>query len=303
MNKKIISAVLAAATALSLSASAFAATTTADPSHVELDVASTIASPVIAIKWPTNAGVALNPYKMKVTPTVTAGKIDVKDDASKGTDDTIICPDLVIDNSTGTSSVSIIATASVVAYTTVDKNGDPLKDKDGNPTTSIAVGDAKAVVADLNTDGTQKTEADGTTLKWKAATPAALKTSFVSAAIKQPTWVKDSKGEYKLQAGETKNAVLLCLVGAVSTGTNTYAFGDLDVKGENVLVLSNKEATKSVLTVAAKGKGCIKFRGDVATTPTIGWDQVKKTEGIKVNVIFDASPVAPIPEKPVDPAP
>ena len=70
------------------------------------------------------------------------------------------------------------------------------------------------------------------------------------------------------------------------------------------MILTTKDTTKALFNVAAKtGVANIQVRGDVATAPTLGWDKVAKTDGINVNLIFDASPVAPLPEKPVTEAP
>ena len=299
MCKKMISAVLAAATAVSMSASAFAATTTADPSHKEMEVGTLVSTPTINITWPTVAAVVLNPYKMKVKVTATAGKAPTVADGTAATDptDTVISPELVFSNK-GNSEVQISVTGSVAAYTTVDKNGNALVDKEGNPTNSLATGDQAPW--DATAPSGQK-DSEGNPILGKAITGLTSKISIVTAAIKQPTW--DAKGE-KLVAGETKNSVLIYVEAGTETtegSKKVYTYADAyDAKNTNQMVLNNKEATKALVNVAAKtGEAHLQVRGDVATAPTIGWDKVAKTDGITVNLIFDASPVAPLPEKPV----
>ena len=174
MNKKLISAVLAAATALSLSASAFAATVTDDPAHKEMEVGTLVSTPEIKVTYPTVAAVVLNPYKMKVALTAAAGKDPtVKADASKGDDSTVLSADMTFTNG-GDSAVQITVTGSVQAVTTVDSKGAPLLNEDGDPTDSI---------------GTNGPAVDQTT---KKAISASSKITFASAAIKQPAW--DAKG-------------------------------------------------------------------------------------------------------------
>lgn len=284
MYKKIVSAVLAAATAISISTSAFAAETT-DPSHKAMEVGTLVSTPTINITWPTVAAVVLNPYKMRVKVTAAAGKAPtVADDTSMKVDgDTVLSPEMVFSNK-GNSEVQISVTGSVAAYTTVDKNGNALVDKDGNPTNSLATGD--------------KAPWDAATSK--AITSLTSKITIATAAIKQPAW--DSSGT-KLVAGETKNSVLLYVeVGTPvvegSKTTYTYASG-FDTKNTNQMILSTKDTTKALFTVAAKtGVANIQVRGDVATAPTLGWDKVAKTDGVDVKLVFDASPVAPLPPKP-----
>lgn len=292
MYKKIVSAVLAAATAVTFSASAFAASTTADPSHKEMDVGTLVSTPTINITWPTAAAVVLNPYKMKVKVTVAAGKDPtVADDTALKVDgDTVLAPELAFQNK-GNSEVQISITGSVNAYTTVDKAGNALVDKDGNPTNSLATGDQ---VAWNPTGGTDKSGAPITGLTSKI--------TIATAAIKQPTWsgVGDSA---KLTAGETKNSVLLYVeVGTPDAAGKVFTYsGAFDAKSTNQMILNTKDTTKALFTVAAKtGVQNIKVCGDVATTPAIGWDKVAKTDGISVKLVFDASPVAPLPPKPTE---
>lgn len=292
MYKKIVSAVLAAATAVTFSASAFAASTTADPSHKEMDVGTLVSTPAINITWPTTAGVVLNPYKTKIKVTLAAGKApSVADDtATTNKGDTVISPELVFSNK-GNSEVQISVTGSVNAYTTVDKAGAPLLDKDGNPTNSLATGDQ---VAWNPTGGTDKSGAPITGLTSKI--------TIATAAIKQPTWsgVGDSA---KLTAGETKNSVLLYVEAGTPDATGkvfTYA-DSFDTKNTRQMLLGTKDVTKALFTIAAKtGVQNAQVRGDVATAPTIGWDKVAKTDGISVKLVFDASPIAPLPPKPTE---
>ena len=298
MCKKMISAVLAAATALSLSASVFAAETT-DPSHKALDVGTVVSTPTINVTWPTAAAVVLNPYKMRVKVTAAAGKAPTiaDDTAAKEDGDTVISPELTFLNK-GNSEVQISVTASVAAYTTVDKNGNALVDKDGNPTNSLATGDKAPW--DATAPSGQK-DADGNPILGKAITGLSSKITIATAAIKQPTW--DAKGE-KLVAGETKNSVLIYVEAATETVNGSkkeYTYAEaFDTKNTNQMLLNNKDTTKALVNVAAKtGEARIQVRGDVATAPTIGWDKVAKTDGIDVKLVFDASPVAPLPEKPV----
>ncbi|MDE6725401.1 MAG: hypothetical protein K2J79_07325 [Ruminiclostridium sp.] len=297
MNKKLISAVLAAATALSLSASAFAAETK-DPAHQVMEVGTLVSTPTINITWPTTAAVVLNPYKMKIKVTAAAGKAPTVADDTTATakDDTVMSPEMTFSNK-GNSDVQISVTGSINAYTTVDKNGNPLVDKNGQPTNSLATGDEAPW--DATAPSGQK-DGDGNPILGKAITGLTSKISIVTAAIKQPTW--DAKGE-KLIAGETKNSVLVYVEVATETKegskvTYSYANG-YDVKNTNQMVLNTKETTKALFNVAAKtGTAQVQVRGDVATAPTLGWDKVAKTDGVKVNLIFDASPVAPLPPKP-----
>ena len=287
MCKKMISAVLAAATAISLSATAFAAET-ADPSHKAMEVGTLVSTPEIKMTYPTVAAVVLNPYKMKVALTATAGKDPtVKADASKGDDSTVLSADMTFTNG-GDSAVQITVTGSVTAVTTVDSKGNALLNADGEATDSIG-------------SNGQAVDENGKNVS------ATSKITFATAAIKQPTW--DTKGE-KIVAGETKNSVLLYVeVGesAVSGSTVTYTYsGAYDSKSDKQMLLSNKETKKALCTLGVsdtKDKTAnvaqMKVCGDVATAPTLGWDQVAKTDSIKVALVFDVSPVAPLPEKPV----
>lgn len=303
MYKKIVSAVLAAATALSLSATAFAAAA-ADPSHKEMEVGTLVATPTISITWPTTAGVVLNPYKMKTKVTLAAGKAPTVADDTTATakDDTVMSPELLFLNK-GNSEVQISVTGSVAAYTTVDKNGNPLVDKDGNPTNSLGTGDQAPW--DATAPSGQRDE-DGNPILGKAITGLTSKIAIATAVIKQPTW--DATGT-KIVAGDTKNSVLLYVeVGTpvVEGSKTTYTFLDkFDTRNTTQMLLTTKETTKALCTIAAKtGSATLQVRGDVATAPTIGWDKVAKTDGIDVKLVFDASPVAPLPEKPVTtPAP
>ena len=194
MCKKMISAVLAAATAISFSASAFAAETT-DPSHKAMEVGTLVSTPTINITWPTAAAVVLNPYKMRVKVTAAAGKAPtVADDtAAKVDGDTVISPEMVFSNK-GNSEVQISVTGSVTPWTTVDAKGEALVNADGDPTDS------------LGKNG-QAVDANGRNVS------ATSKITIATAAIKQPTW--DAKGE-KIVAGETKNSVLLYVEAATA---------------------------------------------------------------------------------------
>lgn len=301
MYKKIVSAVLAAATAVTFSASAFAASTTADPSHKEMDVGTLVSTPTINITWPTAAAVVLNPYKMRVKVTLgTGGKAPtVADDTALKVDgDTVLAPELAFQNK-GNSEVQISITGSVNAYTTVDKAGNALVDKDGNPTNSLATGDKAPW--DATAPSGQKDE-DGNPILGKAITSLSSKITIATAAIKQPTWsgVGDSA---KLTAGETKNSVLLYVeAGTPDAAGKVFTYsGAFDAKSTNQMILNTKDTTKALFTVAAKtGVQNIKVCGDVATAPAIGWDKVAKTDGISVKLVFDASPVAPLPPKPTE---
>ena len=299
MNKKLISAVLAAATALSLSASAFAAET-ADPSHHAMDVGTLVSTPTINMTWPTVAAVVLNPYKMKVKVTATAGKAPTTadDTAATAKNDTVMGPEMTFANK-GNSDVSIIVTGSVSLWTTVDSKGNPLVDKDGNPTKSNATGDKAPW--DATAPSGQKNE-DGSPILGKVITSGMTpKISLATTAIKQPTW--DAKGE-KIVAGETKNSVLLYIEAGTATktgSTTTYTYADaFSTTNTSQMLLTAKDTTKTLATVEAKtGTINLAVRGDVATAPTIGWDKVAKTDGFDLNLVFDVSPVAPLPEKPV----
>ena len=67
--KKIVSTILAATMALSLSATAFAAGGAAtDPLKQSTEIAGTTQAPTIAITVPATGAVVVNPYKMEVSP-------------------------------------------------------------------------------------------------------------------------------------------------------------------------------------------------------------------------------------------
>lgn len=296
MCKKMISAVLAAATALSLSASVFAAETT-DPSHKAMEVGTLVSTPTINITWPTVAAVVLNPYKMKVKVTATAGKDPTVADDTTATakDDTVMGPELTFANK-GNSEVQISVTGSVSLWTTVDAKGNALVDKDGNPTKSNATGDKAPW--DATAPSGQKNE-DGTPILGKAITSGLTpKISLATTAIKQPTW--DAKGE-KIVAGDTKNSVLLYVEAGTPDATGkTFTYADtFSTTNTSQMLLTAKDTTKALVTIAAKtGTANLQIRGDVATAPTIGWDKVAKTDGFDLHLVFDASPVAPLPPKP-----
>lgn len=266
MNKKLISVVMAAATALSLSVSAFA-TSAADPSHKELDVDTQLSTPTINITWPTTAGVVLNPYKMKVKYAPGSGGKPgtVTDDTTASADDsTIISPEMQFQNK-GNSEVAITVTGSVSATTTFNDKGESLgNDEEGNAITAVS-----------------------------------KKVTFATAPIKQPSYDKTGK----LVAGETKNLVLIYLeVGELDASSKKYTYsGAYDKNNANQMILSTKDTSKKLFTIPAKtGTANVKVCGDVATAPTIGWDQIAKTETVNVKLVFDASPVAPLPEKPAE---
>lgn len=265
MNKKIISAVLVIAAALSMSASAFAASA-ADPTHHETDVETEMSIPVINITWPTSASVVLNPYRMKVNYTdETGARSGTSVSGAEADSSTIISPELVFSNK-GSSDVAITVTGSVTATTTVNERGELLGvDKFNNPITAVS-----------------------------------SKISFATSAIEQPSF--DSEGNFI--AGETDNVILLYLeVGQPVTdnGGTTYTYtGVYDENNNNQMLLGTKNTSKKLFTIPAEnGSANIKICGDMSTNPTIGWDRIADTEEINVKLVFDASPVAPVPDKPV----
>lgn len=257
MNKKLISLFMAAVTAVSLSVSVFAASA----SHSELDVDTNLGIPKINMKWPTTAGVVFNPYKMKVKydlPSAANGTDSVTVDNADGDDSTVISPELVFTNE-GESDVSVKVTASVTA-------------------------------AALNDGGDTHLTSDNQTVSEKI--------KFASAPIRQPSY--DSEGNF--DPGETENVVLLYLeVGHTDDYVNwTYA-DSYDQSNASQMLLSNTETSKKLFTVSKKNGdntnvAHLKICGDMAIAPTIGWDQIALTETIDVKLVFDASPVAPLPE-------
>lgn len=260
MKKKIISAVLVIAAALSMSASAFAASA-ADPAHHETDIDTKMSIPVLNIKWPTSASVVLNPYKMKVkyTDIDTVRTFEASPDDASADSSTIISPELVFSNK-GSSDVAITVTGSVSATTTVNDKGISLGvDEYNNPITAVS-----------------------------------NKISFASGPIEQPEY--DSEGNRV--AGETGNVVLLYLeVGQPVTdnGTTTYTYSDsYDENNDNQMLLGTNNTSKRLFTIAAKnGTANIKICGDMSIEPIISWDKIAQTENIDIKLVFDASPVTP----------
>lgn len=289
MKKQLISAVLAAATALSLSATAFAAAST-DKSHFEVPVDTLVTTPKIDITWPTTAGIVLNPYTMSITVTSSASGVTTKVDTTgkTGDDSTVISPELKF-TSKSEAEVKITVTGSIAATTMYDDKGNRLTIQDTNDDGSLkfeADGKTK-VMTDTNPDGTPVTK-------------PSTKIKIATAPLKQPTW--DATGT-KLTPGDTYNSIFLYFEAAASTtGSSTSVTGVYSDKfatsNTNQMVLTSKDTSKELFRIPLNGTACAKVRGDVSTMPTVGWDKIVKTEEVNIKLIFDASPVAKLPEPP-----
>lgn len=265
MTKKLISAFLAAAAALSFSSSAFASASVESNSH-EIDVNALMMIPAVNITWPTKAKIILNPYQMSVAPTSA--------EYSGSEYDTLISPELSVVNN-GETEIRINVSGSVTPWTTVDANGRLLRDRNGNVTNSIATG-SRAAVDQTNTDRLIK---------------AVPKITVADDIIIHPGY--DENGEYS--AGETENKVLVY----IEAFDKAYGYaGGYSKDNPNQILLGTDKVSDRALTVIEAGDTAkIKLGGDVATEPAVPWLEVADTDGIDIHLIFSASPVAPLPDK------
>lgn len=261
MTKKLISAFLAAAAALSFSASAFAEST----SH-EIDVDALMMIPAVNITWPTKAKIILNPYQMSVAPTSA--------EYSGSEYDTLISPELSVTNN-GETEIQINVSGSVTPWTTVDENGRLLRDKNGKETNSIATG-SRAAVDQINTD---------------KRINAVSKITVADDAIVHPGY--DANGEYS--TGDTENKVLVYI--EVPDKIYGYAGGYSKDNPNQILLGTDKVSDRALTVIEAGDTAKIKLCGDVSTDPIVPWLEVADTDGIDIHLIFSASPVAPLPEK------
>lgn len=261
MTKKLISVFLAAAAALSFSASAFAES----GSH-EVNVDALMMIPAVNITWPTKAKIILNPYQMSVAPTSA--------EYSGSEYDTLISPELSVINN-GETEIRINVSGSVTPWTTVDEKGRLLRDRNGKETNSLATG-SRAAVDQTNTD---------------RLINAVPKITVADDIIVHPGY--DENGEHS--AGETENKVLVYI--EVFDKAYGYAGGYSKDNPNQILLGTDKVSDRALTVIEAGDTVKIKLCGDVSTEPTVPWLEVADTDGIDIHLIFSACPVAPLPEK------
>lgn len=192
--KKIIAGVLAAASVLSVSATAFATSNTKAVSkagEVNYDVAATAPKIVLDLVMPAKMSASLNPYGAEIN-------VGVADVAAK---DGIISTFYTVTNKTKDYGVYLDATAT----TTVSTSD---KDADGKPTWSVKTvesGKKSASLAFVTVKGDETPTVDSTTklLKNIPTSDTAMSTSSVKYGALLMDSTKAADTENKIPAGQT----------------------------------------------------------------------------------------------------
>lgn len=221
---------------------------------VKVDVDVTISQvSTINIVWPTSVSVVFNPYRLKIKANENEDHSVTFTEGSDGSSETVLSSEMAFINK-GDCEVKVTVTGSVSAVTSTDLYGNPLLDSKGNPTS---------------------------------------KPSENIVFIDKPI---DS---YHTDYGPKKNAILLYLEATTqfdSTGEHGVYRGMYDRDYEKQMLLRVEETTKNLFNIAPNdgekdGITNVKICGDMETEPDIGWNEVSRTDQIKIILVFEAVPI------------
>ena len=221
---------------------------------VKIDVDVTISQvPSIDIVWPTSVSVVFNPYRLKIKANENEDHSITFTEGSDGSSETVLSGEMAFINK-GNCEVKVTVTGSVSAVTSTDFYGNPILNNKGEPTT---------------------------------------KPSENIVFVDKPIDSYNTDGEAK------KNAILLYLEATSqfdSTGVHGIYNGMYDRDNENQMLLGNKEVSKNLFNIAPRvgekdGVTNVKICGDMETEPDVSWNEVSRTDQIKIILVFEAVPV------------
>lgn len=257
MKKRVLSGVIAAASAASMALPVFAAT------NMNTEITGTYSAPEISVTVPTTGRAVINPYGLGTTATKSDGtEVTIAGQIATGP--------LYITNE---STLKLSVGASVLGEITARGEGDtttPLKfataSTKGNGTNPdeegyVAPATAKSVYVKLQVADTKLTATVDATDE--AATAANVLDAVIDEYVKETAWTEAAKKE--------------------------LVVGIKEVKGEELATLGDPAVDADGDITSYKAGSIVMFRltGDCTESPKTPWDE---DDGFKVNVAFTFKP-------------